>query len=122
MAGGNEYVAVYDVSGDRERTRVAKVLEGFGQRIQFSAFELRLSAAAHRSLVRRLEALELQSGWVAVYRISARTQRRAIGKVPPNPLSDDRHAWVIGPEEFPSEDRLGHPPDLPVADPENQPE
>ncbi|HEY5481563.1 MAG TPA: CRISPR-associated endonuclease Cas2 [Verrucomicrobiae bacterium] len=39
MARTADYVAVYDVSNDAERTRVAKVLEGFGIRVQMSAFE-----------------------------------------------------------------------------------
>ncbi len=36
------YVAAYDVSCDRRRTRVATVLLGFGVRIQYSVFEVRL--------------------------------------------------------------------------------
>jgi CRISPR-associated protein Cas2 len=35
----NTYLVCYDVSDDRRRTRVAKAMMGFGDRIQYSVFE-----------------------------------------------------------------------------------
>ena len=37
------FLAAYDISSDRRRQRVAKILQRFGNRIQESVFELRLS-------------------------------------------------------------------------------
>ncbi len=37
--GRTLYVVAYDISNDRRRTRVHKVLSGFGQWTQFSVFE-----------------------------------------------------------------------------------
>lgn len=90
-----QYVAVYDVSADRERDRVAKVLEGFGMRVQKRAFELRLTSATHQTLLRRVEALQLQSGFLYLYRRAGGHDRTAAGTVPEDPLAEDRHAFVL---------------------------
>jgi CRISPR-associated protein Cas2 len=36
------FVVAYDVSDDQRRTRIAKILEDFGDRAQYSVFELQL--------------------------------------------------------------------------------
>ncbi|MCP5517575.1 MAG: CRISPR-associated endonuclease Cas2 [Verrucomicrobiales bacterium] len=95
------YVAVYDVSEDRERDRVAKVLEGFGMRVQYSAFELRLTPATRQTLLRRLEALELKSGFLYLYRRAGHRDRTAIGQAPADPLDEANHAYVFTAETPP---------------------
>lgn len=37
------YLVCYDIEDDRQRTRLAHLLEGYGQRVQYSVFELHLS-------------------------------------------------------------------------------
>ena len=49
------YVIAYDISDDRRRNRVAKVLEGFGDRVQLSVFEV---TCAPRDLGPLLDAVE----------------------------------------------------------------
>jgi CRISPR-associated protein Cas2 len=44
LAGRTLFVVVYDISNDRRRTRVHKILSGFGQWTQFSVFECFLNA------------------------------------------------------------------------------
>ena len=97
MAREAAYIAIYDVTSDQERGRVADVLEGFGLRVQYSAFELRLNPAAKKSLVRRLDALQLKSGFVFLYRRAGGAARVGVGRVPENPLSEENHAWIITP-------------------------
>lgn len=62
------YVIVYDVSEDRERRQVAKVVESEGFRVQKSVFECRLNARGLRRLMTNLEKLNLQTGGVRIYR------------------------------------------------------
>jgi CRISPR-associated protein Cas2 len=95
MGRDSAYVAVYDVSDDRERDRLATVLEGFGMRVQFSAFELRLTPATRQTLLRRVEDLRLKTGFVYLYRRGGSHDRAAVGEVPENSLGDDRHAFVV---------------------------
>jgi hypothetical protein len=50
-------LVVYDVQDDRLRRRLARVLGGFGERVQRSAFECMLHPAERDRLERRLRAL-----------------------------------------------------------------
>lgn len=43
MRGIGDYAVVYDISSDKERAKVDRILKGFGFRIQKSVFECRLS-------------------------------------------------------------------------------
>jgi CRISPR-associated protein Cas2 len=49
------YAISYDISDDRRRLRVAKVLQDFGQRVQRSVFEANLEAAELERLRGRVE-------------------------------------------------------------------
>jgi len=51
------YVIGYDIACPRRRRRVARLLEGHGQRLHESAFVARLRDGAFGSLQRRLQAL-----------------------------------------------------------------
>ncbi|MBM7846596.1 CRISPR-associated endonuclease Cas2 [Herpetosiphon giganteus] len=44
------YLISYDIAVDKRRTRIAKILEGFGQRVQYSVFECDLTAKQYSKL------------------------------------------------------------------------
>ena len=54
------YVVSYDISSDRLRGKAAKILEGYGIRIQYSVFECRLTEKKYKELFGKL--LELMAG------------------------------------------------------------
>lgn len=89
------YLAVYDVSEDRERERVAKLLEACGVRIQKSVFEIRANRALRSRLLRQVAALNLASGFVVLYRIDETAKRDRVGVAESNPLADANHAWQL---------------------------
>ena len=89
------YLVVYDISCDKERGRTAALLEAYGVRIQESVFEARLTRALKSTLQRALFSLELKTGWVAFFRVEERSLRWHTGIPPHQPLSEDRHAWVL---------------------------
>jgi len=95
MSRTADYVAVYDVSSDSERTRVAKVIEGFGIRVQMSSFECQLTRSGRDQLKKRLADLKLKTGFVYLYRRDSLSRRIGIGQCPDNPLDDGRYAYVI---------------------------
>lgn len=95
MARPASYVVVYDVTDDAERARVAKIVEGFGVRVQKSAFECVLTRGARTSLEEKLKALDLKTGFVTIYRRDARAKRIALGAVPRNPLDEANYAFVV---------------------------
>ena len=95
MASSAKYVAVYDISDDKERDRVAKALEGYGIRVQFSVFECRLTSVQRKQLLGRIDSLEIESGFLYLYRVSGRAPRYVAGVPPEEPFGDDKYAWVI---------------------------
>ena len=87
------HAIVYDLSKDRERTRVDRLLKGYGFRVQKSVFECRLTRSGGASLQRELKALELTSGSVKIYRLNNGARHPVIGIAMPDP--DGAHAYVF---------------------------
>ena len=82
MGRDGKYVVAYDVADDGEREKVAKILQGFGDRVQKSVFECRLTVAMRNRLAARLENLELATGGVLLYRVHDHSRTIAIGDCP----------------------------------------
>jgi len=93
MRGVADYAVAYDISDDGERERVEKTLKDFGFRIQKSVFECRLTRSRLRLLVSRLQMLNLQTGFVKIYRLDRQFHPRVIGNAPPHP--DEGAAFII---------------------------
>lgn len=78
----------YDVSDDRQRAALARVLEGYGNRVQGSVFECHLSSRERDHLVRDLRSV-LDAGpgpaTVRLYGLCAACEGRTqeIGEGPP---------------------------------------
>lgn len=49
------FTLCYDISQTKKRTRLVKILEEFGERIQYSVFEFYLTKAQHVHLMQRLK-------------------------------------------------------------------
>ncbi len=87
------YLISYDISIDKRRTKVAKLLEGFGRRVLESVFECDLTAAEYtqlrRKLNRRIKADEGDK--LRIYRLcrSCIQQIEIIGDGPPVERSAD---------------------------------
>ncbi len=76
-----KWVVAYDVSDDYVRQRIARALEGMGQRVQGSVFECRFDDAELESAVERLRT-ELGTdgnGNVRFYRLCATCDGAAFG-------------------------------------------
>lgn len=50
-------VISYDISDDRRRSKIARILEGHGYRVQYSVFECDLDQKSLNALKKRLRAL-----------------------------------------------------------------
>lgn len=71
------FLVTYDIPHDGRRLKVATVLEGYGQRVQFSVFEVWVTDAMRRELERALEALiDETEDSVRLYRLCAACQGR----------------------------------------------
>jgi len=70
-------LVVYDVADDERRNKVAKALEGFGRRLQYSIFECRLSEADFERMRARLtELLVLDEDGLIIVELCSRCAER----------------------------------------------
>jgi len=53
----SRYVIAYDMPDDKRRNKVARVLEGHGERVQYSVFECQLTGKQFAALWKELEGL-----------------------------------------------------------------
>lgn len=68
------YVIIYDISVDKRRKKVSDLLEGYGRRVQFSAFECVLSDRKFEELKSRLaKVVKMDDDSVRFYPISRHT-------------------------------------------------
>ncbi len=71
------YVVTYDIPNDRRRKKVSDLLEGYGQRVQYSVFECWLQQHQYQDLKRRLQSrLCLQEDHIRFYPLTAHTLPR----------------------------------------------
>ncbi|MFH1897521.1 MAG: CRISPR-associated endonuclease Cas2 [Candidatus Desantisbacteria bacterium] len=89
-----EYAVVYDISSDPERTRVDKVLKGFGFRVQKSVFECRLTKRTKQELIERLEKLGITTGFIKFYKLEYSSKNQIIGNKKDEDI-DEGYAFVI---------------------------
>lgn len=95
MIPSGSYLLVYDIAKDRTRTRLSKICEGFGLRVQKSVFECRLSKAMKERLWQRLRNLPLgETDRVSLYPLG-RTGGRQLGEERAELLSEERHSVVV---------------------------
>ncbi|MBC5797775.1 CRISPR-associated endonuclease Cas2 [Sphaerospermopsis sp. LEGE 00249] len=68
------YVIAYDIPDDKRRKKIADVLEGYGQRVQYSVFECQLNTEKYNDLRRRLRKIvKLEEDNVRFYPLSRYT-------------------------------------------------
>lgn len=79
------FAVVYDISDNRERYCVDRVLKGYGFRVQKSVFECRLGKADKSRLIGELVKLSIVTGTVKMYRVYAGAEDIIVGKPMVNP-------------------------------------
>jgi CRISPR-associated protein Cas2 len=84
-------VISYDVVEDKRRTKVLKLLKGWGTHVQYSVFECELDAAELAQVMRELRSLiDLHTDSVRLYQLDTAAVRRVkvlgIGRVSSDPL------------------------------------
>lgn len=94
MKGISDYAVVYDITANGERRRVEKVLKGFGFRIQKSVFECRMNRRSKDDLIRKLESLEIKTGFVKIYRLEYSWKSCVIGEQKKKNV-DDEPAFIV---------------------------
>ncbi|BCD68486.1 CRISPR-associated protein Cas2 [Nitratiruptor sp. YY09-18] len=58
---------MYDISCDKKRNRVEKLLSSYGYRVNYSVFEISISKAKYKKLIQNLKDLTSKKDNVRVY-------------------------------------------------------
>lgn len=76
---------IYDITDNKRRTKFAKLMEGYGKRVQKSAFEAMLSEKKYDKLIKEIpNYIDSKQGEdnVRIYRITGRSKVTSWGEVP----------------------------------------
>jgi CRISPR-associated protein Cas2 len=69
------YLITYDIPCDKRRRKISKLLEGYGQRVQYSVFECVLTDRKYQELKERLKRrVKLPEDSVRFYPLSSHTR------------------------------------------------
>lgn len=88
-------VFCYDVSDDRRRRRVARLLEEEAVRVQFSVFEARMSDRASARLMSSIEALLAESDSLRVYTIGRASELKCDVRGAGVPIETSTGYWLM---------------------------
>lgn len=94
MKGISDYAVVYDISSDKERNKVDRVLKGYGFRIQKSVYECRLTKKSLEELIQKLKELNINTGFIKIYRLEWSFKKVSIGVVSKKEI-DEGSAFII---------------------------
>jgi len=73
------YVLTYDIANDRRRLKIARLLERYGERVQYSVFEMWLTPEEWQKIHRQLQRLlEESEDSLRVYRLCAACRQRIL--------------------------------------------
>jgi CRISPR-associated endonuclease Cas2 len=89
-----EYLFAYDVTDNRERRKVEKLLHNYGFRRQYSVFICRLTRSGKSRLMRELNALMLQTGFVLIARLAHNCHTETVGATAPAD-PDQNYAFIL---------------------------
>ncbi len=73
------FLIAYDISDDRTRYKVSRLLEGMGERVQESVFECRLPSDKINQVSKALSGLLEKGGNVRIYPLHSECYNNAIG-------------------------------------------
>lgn len=80
------FLVSYDIPDNKRRTKIAKILEDYGERVQYSVFECRLTAKQIAKLTKELKAVLVeQEDSIRIYRLCAicEAEVKALGQAKP---------------------------------------
>ncbi len=71
------YIVSYDISSDRMRNKIVKVLLGYGKRVQYSVFECRISRESFEKMYKKLALLmaDSEEGNIRFYHLCGKCEK-----------------------------------------------
>lgn len=71
---------IYDIVSNKHRVKMAKLLSGYGTRVQKSAFEARLNKKQYARLLRDIKSLLNEEDNVRIYKLHSYEEIKTFGK------------------------------------------
>ena len=68
----NRYLVIYDIADNKKRTKVAKLFEGYGMRVQLSAFEFSLTKIQYKKLQQKLFKIINDEDNIRIYQLNSK--------------------------------------------------
>ena len=62
------YIVSYDIKSNKQRIKIAKVMEGYGMRVQYSVFECKLTKLQYEQMYEKLvNLMQDEDGNIRIY-------------------------------------------------------
>lgn len=81
-------LVIYDIVNNKKRTRLAKMLLGYGFRVQKSAFEAELRRTKYKQLLKSLQRFADEEDSIRIYKFLDRGQVTVIGRADEYSIED----------------------------------
>ena len=88
------YYVAYEITQERERVGLGKLLKKFGVRLTPGLFECRLDDRGKADLIAKLEKLGIKTGFIKIYRLEYTSKNAVIGERG-KPGIDEGNAFVV---------------------------
>lgn len=74
-------LVIYDISCNKKRGQIAKVLQSFGERVQKSAFESILNKNEYSKLIKKISKIIDEEDYLRIYKFTGNTEMIIWGQV-----------------------------------------
>lgn len=89
------YIFSYDITDDKERRRVSKILDGYGFRVQKSIYVCWISPSLAKRACDKLNGLGLSTGFVLSWHVPDNSSCTSLGQAPEEIKTNPVSAIVI---------------------------
>ncbi|NHZ45785.1 CRISPR-associated endonuclease Cas2 [Nitratidesulfovibrio liaohensis] len=89
------HIIAYDITDDRERLRVSRVLDGYGQRVQASVYQCVLDAGLKARLRRELDRLNVETGFIMAWCVQGEEPSFCAGRLPDGVPAKEPRIFII---------------------------
>ena len=76
------YIVAYDVTDDKERRKVSRVLDGYGHSVQKSVYICHIGETLHRKMLKSLNELDVKTGVLLCWKMPDTAEPEKIGAYP----------------------------------------
>jgi len=86
----------YDIPDNKRRTKIAKILEDYGERVQFSVFECQISARHLQRLSKELaEVMNSDEDSIRLYRLCQACVANIEARGTAKPPADEPEVYIV---------------------------